>query len=49
MLCYCRNYDEKGRESKSASFPAGGNYHQLAKPGSIDIKGDRVTKLGTNM
>ncbi|XP_060600317.1 protein OSCP1-like isoform X1 [Ruditapes philippinarum] len=44
-----KNYDEKGRESKSASFPAGGNYHQLAKPGSIDIKGDRVTKLGTNM
>ncbi|XP_045195678.1 protein OSCP1-like isoform X1 [Mercenaria mercenaria] len=42
-------FDEKGRESKSQSFPSGGSYHQLSKPGSIDIKGDRVTKLGTNM
>lgn len=42
-------YDEKGRETKSQNFPAGGSYHQLSKPGSTDMKGDRVTQLGTNM
>ncbi|WAR08115.1 OSCP1-like protein, partial [Mya arenaria] len=43
-----RTYDSSGKETKSAGFPSGGNYHQQMKSGSIDLKGDRVTKLGTN-
>ncbi|KAL4233856.1 Protein oscp1 [Mactra antiquata] len=44
-----KHFDEKGRESKTLNFPPGGDYQVPKKQGSIDMKGDRVTKLGTNM
>lgn len=44
-----KRFDEQGKETKCGSFPSGGNYHQLGKQGSIEMTGDRVTKLGTNM
>lgn len=41
-------FNDNGKD-KSTAFPSGGNYHLLQKPGSTDMKGDRATKLGTNM
>ena len=45
---FFRLYDDKGNETKT-NFPSGGNYTIPGKQGSFDLKGDRVTKLGTNM
>ncbi|XP_052284911.1 protein OSCP1-like isoform X2 [Dreissena polymorpha] len=44
-----KTFDDHGKELRTSGFPAGGNYHQQSKAGSIDMQGDRVTKLGTNM
>ncbi|KAK3096796.1 hypothetical protein FSP39_003360 [Pinctada imbricata] len=41
-------YDSTGK-ARSVSFPPGGSYLPAKAEGSFDIKGDRVTKLGTNM
>jgi len=46
---YSRCYNAQGKEEKSSGFSAGGNYHQLGKCGSFGMRGERVTKLGTNM
>lgn len=44
-----RLFDEKGNQVKTTNFPSGGNYGNSVKQGSFELKGDRVTKLGTNM
>ncbi|KAI8489145.1 Protein oscp1 [Branchiostoma belcheri] len=37
------------KHEQSVNFPSGGTYSGPVKEGSIEIRGDRVTKLGTNM
>ncbi|XP_066288718.1 protein OSCP1-like [Branchiostoma lanceolatum] len=44
-----RLYNADGNMSKSVNFPSGGTYSGPVKEGSTEIRGDRVTKLGTNM
>ena len=48
-LVYSRLFDDKGNQVKTTNFPSGGNYSNPMKQGSFELKGDRVTKLGTNM
>ncbi|ESP03137.1 hypothetical protein LOTGIDRAFT_224648 [Lottia gigantea] len=43
-----RLFTDDGR-TKNDQFPAGGSYILSKKEGSFDMKGDRVTKFGTNM
>ncbi|KAK6187781.1 hypothetical protein SNE40_005731 [Patella caerulea] len=43
-----RLFSEDGR-TKNVEFPAGGSFTMTKKEGSFDMKGDRVTLLGTNM
>ncbi|KAJ8314695.1 hypothetical protein KUTeg_006845 [Tegillarca granosa] len=38
-----------GKEKARKQFPSGGSYLPCLAEGSFDMKGDRVTKLGTNM
>ncbi|CAM4638975.1 unnamed protein product [Leuciscus chuanchicus] len=44
-----RWFNAKGREVRRSRFPSGGSYTSAVRPGSIDLSGDRVTLLGTNM
>ena len=53
-VCYfydhiCRIFGSRGEQIKTASFPPGGKYTEAMREGSFEMKGDRVTKLGTNM
>ncbi|XP_053718698.1 protein OSCP1a isoform X2 [Synchiropus splendidus] len=43
-----RTFDRSGRERRS-EFPTGGSYSRALKEGSLELHGDRVTKLGLNM
>ncbi|XP_070568363.1 protein OSCP1-like [Ptychodera flava] len=42
-------YFSDGAQLKSKDFPVTGKYMASLREGSFDMKGDRVTKLGTNM
>ncbi|XP_077976868.1 protein OSCP1-like [Glandiceps talaboti] len=42
-------YFTDGRSSTSSDFPVTGKYVASLREGSFDAKGERVTKLGTNM
>ena len=44
-----RYYNESGNEIKTLQFTPGGSYQVSKGEGSFDMKGNRVTKLGTNM
>ncbi|XP_021376797.1 protein OSCP1-like isoform X2 [Mizuhopecten yessoensis] len=44
-----RLYDASGNVRNTSQFPANGNFVPALQEGSFDIKGSRVTKLGTNM
>ncbi|XP_052088947.1 protein OSCP1-like [Mytilus californianus] len=44
-----RYYNENGNEIKTLQFTPGGSYQGSQGEGSFDMKGSRVTKLGTNM
>ncbi|CAH1799648.1 unnamed protein product [Owenia fusiformis] len=44
-----RLFNASGKETDTESFPPGGSYVSSKREGSVDLKGDRVTKLGTNM
>ena len=44
-----RYYNENGNEIKTLQFPPGGSYQPSQGEGSFDMKGNRITKLGTNM
>ncbi|XP_056336230.1 protein OSCP1a [Danio aesculapii] len=44
-----RLFNAKGREVTRSRFPSGGSYTSALNPGSLDLYGDRVTLLGTNM
>ncbi|XP_022104427.1 protein OSCP1-like [Acanthaster planci] len=44
-----RYYDESGLHIKTTEFPSGSKYQASLLEGSVDMKGDRVIKLGTNM
>lgn len=43
-----RSFDGAGK-SRNIGFQAGGSYVAVTREGSFDSKGDRITKLGTNM
>lgn len=47
--CLNRLFDSTGREVRRSEFPTGGSYTSPIREGSLDLRGDRVTKLGTNM
>ena len=49
MIFSCRYYNENGNEIKTLQFSPGGSYQGSKGEGSFDMKGNRVTKLGTNM
>ena len=42
-------YNEKGQQIKQSSFDCIGRYAASSREGSIDLRGDRGTKLGTNI
>ncbi|XP_053432360.1 protein OSCP1 isoform X4 [Nycticebus coucang] len=44
-----RMFNKKGEEVKKMEFKHGGNYVAAHKEGSLELYGDRVLKLGTNM
>ncbi|XP_033741244.1 protein OSCP1-like [Pecten maximus] len=44
-----RLYDANGSVRNTTNFPVNGNFIPALQEGSFDIKGNRVTKLGTNM
>ena len=44
-----RYLDEEGNTKKTSTFDTGCQHHLADKPGSFELLGDRVTKLGTNM
>ncbi|XP_023367946.1 protein OSCP1 isoform X1 [Otolemur garnettii] len=44
-----RMFNKKGEEVKKMEFKHGGNYSAAHKEGSLELYGDRVLKLGTNM
>ncbi|KAG1948306.1 protein OSCP1a [Pimephales promelas] len=44
-----RWFNAKGREVRRSRFPSGGSYTSAICQGSLDLSGDRVTLLGTNM
>ncbi|XP_075907635.1 protein OSCP1a [Nelusetta ayraudi] len=44
-----RIFDCRGKGVRRCEFPSGGSYTSPIREGSLDLRGDRVTKLGTNM
>ncbi|XP_054996270.1 protein OSCP1 isoform X1 [Sorex araneus] len=44
-----RMFNSKGQEVKKVEFKHGGSYVMASKEGSLELSGDRVLKLGTNM
>ncbi|XP_043317813.1 protein OSCP1 isoform X2 [Cervus canadensis] len=44
-----RTFNSKGEEVKKTEFKHGGSYVAALKEGSLELYGDRVLKLGTNM
>ncbi|XP_072890703.1 protein OSCP1 isoform X1 [Hemitrygon akajei] len=44
-----RMFNHQGEEMKQVKFPAFGNYTSALAEGSLNLFGDRVIKLGTNM
>lgn len=44
-----RLFDTSGREVRRSEFPTGGSYTSAVREGSLELRGDRVTRLGTNM
>nr|XP_022293633.1 protein OSCP1-like isoform X3 [Crassostrea virginica] len=44
-----KQFNASGAEVKSSSFPPGGSYQPSQGDGSLDIMGNRITTLGTNM
>ncbi|XP_056876883.1 protein OSCP1a isoform X1 [Takifugu flavidus] len=44
-----RLFNRTGREVRRSEFPTGGSYTSPIREGSLDLRGDRVIKLGTNM
>ncbi|XP_055258180.1 protein OSCP1 isoform X3 [Moschus berezovskii] len=44
-----RTFNNKGEEVKKTEFKHGGSYVAAPKEGSLELYGDRVLKLGTNM
>ncbi|XP_040087600.1 protein OSCP1 [Oryx dammah] len=44
-----RTFNSKGKEVKRTEFKHGGSYVAALKEGSLELYGDRVLKLGTNM
>ncbi|XP_052493780.1 protein OSCP1 isoform X1 [Budorcas taxicolor] len=44
-----RTFNNKGKEVKKTEFKHGGSYVAALKEGSLELYGDRVLKLGTNM
>lgn len=42
-------FDCGGKEVRRLEFPSGGSYTSPIREGSLDLRGNRVTKLGTNM
>ncbi|KAI4549766.1 hypothetical protein MG293_002096 [Ovis ammon polii] len=44
-----RTFNNKGKEVKKTEFKHGGSYVAALKAGSLELYGDRVLKLGTNM
>ncbi|PIK50306.1 hypothetical protein BSL78_12827 [Apostichopus japonicus] len=44
-----RYFNSDGRQIKSVEFPVSGKYSATLNEGSLGVRGDRVTKLGTNM
>lgn len=48
-VCLNRLFDRTGREVRRREFPTGGAYTSSIREGSLDLRGDRVTRLGTNM
>ncbi|MXQ80458.1 hypothetical protein E5288_WYG006145 [Bos mutus] len=44
-----RTFNNKGKEVKRTEFKHGGSYVAAPKEGSLELYGDRVLKLGTNM
>ena len=49
MYFFLRLFNASGAEVKSSSFPPGGSYQPSQGDGSLDIMGNRITTLGTNM
>ena len=49
MCFFLRLFNASGAEVKSSSFPPGGSYQPSQGDGSLDIMGNRITTLGTNM
>ncbi|XP_029700899.1 protein OSCP1a isoform X2 [Takifugu rubripes] len=44
-----RLFNRTGREVRRSEFPTRGSYTSPIREGSLDLRGDRVIKLGTNM
>lgn len=44
-----RLFNTAGKEVKKSTFNPGGKYSMSTREGSSEMRGDRVTKLGTNM
>ncbi|XP_055442349.1 protein OSCP1 [Bubalus kerabau] len=44
-----RTFNSKGKEVKRTEFKHGGSYVAAPREGSLELYGDRVLKLGTNM
>uniref|UniRef100_A0A3Q2C7H2 Organic solute carrier partner 1a n=1 Tax=Cyprinodon variegatus TaxID=28743 RepID=A0A3Q2C7H2_CYPVA len=44
-----RKFDLRGREVSQREFPPGGSYSSPVGPGSFDLNGDRVLRLGRNL
>ena len=44
-----RLYNASGDQVKTTQFNPGGKYTPPTKEGSFEMRGNRVTKLGTNM
>ena len=48
-IIYCRYFDEEGNTTRTTTFDTECQHHLADRPGSFELLGDRVTKLGTNM
>lgn len=42
-------FDCRGKEVRRIEFPTAGSYSSPIREGSFELRGDRVTRLGTNM
>ena len=48
LFCY-RVFNDNGNVTRTTQFNPVGKYSQSTREGSFDMRGNRVTKLGTNM